>query len=368
MKQLFVFLGALVLLAGLLSEPAQAAPGKEKWDNILSEAKKEGKVTIYGQVGPELRIALTKALKDDLGIDMNLIPGAGNEVATKFRTELQAGLPSADILLGGSGTFLSVPELYAAWDRLEPELVLPEVLDTKAWPEGKLPFTDSQKRMIPLTLQMNQTIVVNTDIVKPGQIKSYQDLLHPQWKGKIGMSDPTRAGASQTWAGLILTKIFGAVEGEAYFRKLAAQEPMLTREARIQAEWVARGRYPVSIGVTSQSSYDMQKNGAPIARLAAEEGGLLTGGGSYLVISKKRPHPQATAAVLNWLLTARGQAVYSKGYGAPASRLGIKTEGVSANAFPLPGEKTYIQTAEEMIAGHEIAAAAAKRVFRPLQK
>ncbi|MCG6534569.1 MAG: hypothetical protein L7F78_07730, partial [Syntrophales bacterium LBB04] len=108
--------------------------------------------------------------------------------------------------------------------------------------------------------------------------------------------------------------------------------------------------------------------GAPLARLAAEEGGLLTGGGSYLVFSKKRPHPRAAAAVLNWLLTAKGQAIFSKAYGAPAARLGIKTEGVSANAFTLPGEKAYVQTAEEMIAGHEIAAAVAKRVFGPLLK
>ncbi len=368
MKKLLVLLGVVVLLASLLSQSIEAAQGSEKWENIVAKAKKEGKITVYGQVGPELRIALTKAIKEDLGIDMNLIPGAGNEVATKFQTELQAGLPSADILLGGSGTFLSVPALYAAWDRLEPELVLPEVLDAKAWPEGKLPFTDSQKRMIPITLQMNQTIVVNTDIVKPGQITSYRDLLNPQWKGKIGMSDPTRAGASQTWLGLLLTRIFGPVEGEAYLKKLVAQEPMLTREARLQADWVARGRYPVSIGVTSQSSYDMQKNGAPIRRLAAEEGGLLTGGGSYLVISKKRPHPNAAAAVLNWLLTARGQAIFSKGYGAPASRLGVKAEGVSINAFALPGEKAYVQTAEEMVDGHEIAAAVAKRVFAPLLK
>ena len=366
MKKLSVFSLSVILVIGILSEFAQAAAGKEKWENLVAEAKKEGKITIYGQVGPDLRIALTKALKEELGLDLNLVPGSGNEVATRFRTELQAGLPSADILLGGSGTFLSVPELYAVWDRLEPELVLPEVLDTKVWPEGKLPFTDSEKRMIPLTLQMNQTIVVNTDIVKPGQITSYRDLLNPQWKGKIGMSDPTRAGASQTWAGLILTKIFGPVEGEAYFRKLVAQEPMLTREARLQGDWVARGRYPISIGVTSQTSYDLQKNGAPIKRLAAEEGVLLTGGGSYLVLSKKRPHPKAAAAVLNWLLTARGQAIYSKGYGAPATRLGIKSEGVSTNAFPLPGEKAYVQTAEEMIAGHKIAAAVAKRVFAPL--
>jgi len=51
------------------------------------EAKKEGKIVIYGQVGPELRVALTKAFKDELGLDLELVPGKGNEIATRFLTE-----------------------------------------------------------------------------------------------------------------------------------------------------------------------------------------------------------------------------------------------------------------------------------------
>lgn len=88
---------------------------------------------------------LPAKVKDELGLDLELIPGKGREVATRYSTELRAGIPSADILMGGASTFRADPDLYTFWDRLEPLLFLPEVLDSKAWPNGKLPFLDKQK-------------------------------------------------------------------------------------------------------------------------------------------------------------------------------------------------------------------------------
>ncbi len=190
MHKVIVFFLAGVLVCGPLAQPAPAASAKDKWENILAEAKKEGTVKVYGQVGPELRVALTKAFKEELGLELELVPGKGIEVLTRFRTEWQAGLPSADILLGGATSLLPVPELYAAWDKLEPLLLLPEILDTRAWPNARLPFTDHQKKLIPLALQVNQLLVVNTDVVKPGQIKSFRDLLHPSGKAKWPYSIP----------------------------------------------------------------------------------------------------------------------------------------------------------------------------------
>lgn len=342
------------------------ALAKDKWGIIAAEAKKEGKVTIYGQIGPELRVVLTEAVKRDLGLDIELVPGKGIEVATRFMTEIRAGLPSADILLGGAATYVSSPELYASFEELEPLLFLPEVLDAKAWLNGKLPFWDSQKKVISLVMEVAQQIIVNTNIVKPGQIKSFKDLLQPQWKGKIVMFDPTVVGTTQTWVRLLMTKIWGQTEGEAFLQKLAAQEPMITRDSRLQSEWVARGRYPICLGLSPQAAYGMHKTGAPITRLAVEEGGMFFSGGGYLVVSVKRPHPNATAIILNWLLSAVGQGVFSNGYGASAIRLGVKTDGVSPLSLPIAGEKLYPQDEEVVLfkKGDE----AAMRVFKPLLK
>jgi iron(III) transport system substrate-binding protein len=350
-----------------VSAEASKAPWQERWENTVAAARKEGKITIYGQVGPELRVALTSVLKEELGLELDLLPGKGIEVATRFLTELRAGSPSADIMLGGASTLRGIPEAYAAWDKLEPALILPEVLDPKAWPNGKLPFLDGQEKLIPLVLQAAQLCWVNTEAVKSDQIKAYRDLLEPQWKGKIVMADPTTPGPAQDWIKLILMKAYGLTEGEAFLRKFVAREPALTRDSRQQIEWVARGRYPVCIGIDEQAAYNMHKSGAPITRLAAEEGNFLAGGGSYLGMSLKRPHPHAAVVVVNWLLSARGQEVYSNAFGGPSSRRGVQTKGVSAMAYPFPGEKLFMVD-EEFVTFTPTSLEVAKRVFAPLMK
>ncbi len=367
MKKIFLLFLVECLMINLSASYALAASGSQKWDQTLAEARKEGKITMYGQVGPALRIALTDAIKKDLGLEVNLVPGKGHEVLTRYATEIRAGIPSADIIIGGSTATRSDPELYATWSPLEPLLILPEVLDPRAWPSGKVPYFDKQKKLGPLTLEMDQFIVVNTDFVKPGQIKSYRDLLQPQWKGKMVMFDPTTSGGTgKALVTLLLTRVYGMAEGEAFLKKLVAQEPVITRDSRLQSEWVARGRYPVCIGLDSQAAYGMQKHGAPIVRVAAEEGGFY-GGILYMVIPVKRPHPNAATVLLNWLLSARGQEVYSKGFGASAARLGIKTEGISNMALPLPGEKLFMKD-EDYAFFSDQAAKTAKRIFAPLMK
>ena len=143
---------------------------------------------------------------------------------------------------------------------------------------------------------------------------------------------------------------------------------MITRDSRLQSEWVARGRYPVTVGLDSQSTYQMHKNGGPIRLVPAEGGTNLSAGGSCFVMPVKRPHPHAAVAVLNWLLTPKGQEIYSKGYGAPPARLGVKTEGVSPLAFPFPGEKIYVQDEEDIIVATKKAEETAKRIFASLLK
>ncbi len=347
------------------AEKPAAAAWQQKWDSTVAEAKKEGKIVLYGQVGPELRDALISNLRQEFGLDVEVVTGKGNEVAPRFIAETNAGTPSADFLVGGSTTFLNDPKLADAWAPMEPMLILPEVLDSKAWPNGQLPFIDSQHRLIPLVLEVNQLLEINSDSIKPGTITANKQLIDPQWKGKIVMYDPTVAGTANTWVNLILNKWYGQAEGEAFLRKYVEQEPMITKDSRQQIEWLARGRYPINVAVDTQAAYSMQKAGAPIVRVVMEEGGLLTGGGSYIGISVKRTHPAATTVVLNWLLSVKGQEIFSKNYGAPAARLGIKTEGVSPLALAQPGEKLLVVD-EAFVNTAPAARETAKKIFAPL--
>ena len=57
-----------------------------------------------------------------------------------------------------------------------------------------------------------------------------------------------------------------------------------------------------------------------------------------------------------------------RAYGEPAARLGIKTDGVSQMAFPLPGEKLFTQDEEDLVYATKKADEVAERIFGPLLK
>ncbi len=119
------------------SAPASAAPARaaweEKWAATLAAARKEGKVAIYGFVGPELRDALTGAIKNELGFEVELVVGKGAEVSTRFMAEWKAGINAADIMLFGASTFLTNLDPEVVLDPIGPNLILPEVTGPAAW-------------------------------------------------------------------------------------------------------------------------------------------------------------------------------------------------------------------------------------------
>lgn len=86
-----------------------------------------------------------------------------------------------------------------------------------------------------------KSIVINTNMVKAGEIKGYADLLNQQWKGKILLNDPTKAGSGGKLFGVVGSRIMGW----DYWDKILKQYPALVTDQRLLVEWVARGRYTV---------------------------------------------------------------------------------------------------------------------------
>ena len=98
--------------------------------------------------------------------------------------------------------------------------------------------------------------MINKTIVKREEFRSIHDLTNPRWKGKI-VEDPTRSSA-----GTGLPMVLYASLGEAFLKKLYIDnEVVLSSDRRQMADWLARGTYPISMGVREEDFQRLQGEG-----------------------------------------------------------------------------------------------------------
>ena len=325
---------------------ATAAPAvstfDQQWKDLIAAAKKEGEVTVYTQLPPETRTALSNAFRQQFGVDMSFIVGQPAEIAARMETERNANLYAVDAIVHGGVAMFAFMKPKGFLTVLPPLLINPEVLDGKAWRGGKLPYLDKEQQVVLFAYPYFPDVVVNTDMVKKGQLNSWQDLLKPEWKEKIVMGDPTVSGVGNAWAVFMLTKQWTRDKAEQYLRDFVKQQPIINRDDRLQAEWIARGRYPVLVGSDPQVALPMKQAGAPIDFGRMSEGGRISTGPGAVAIPNKVPHPNAAKLFVNWLLTKDAQVVFARAYGQPSARVDVSLEGMDPGLLPAPGETVHI--------------------------
>lgn len=323
-----------------LASPVKGATKAEweiRWEKLVSAAKEEGKVVFYGEAGPVLQDKLIRVFKERYGIEVEILPGKAPEVAQKYLTERSANLSLADVLMTGQTTTLATIKPKGVLTSPKPYLILPEVLDAKAWPGGALPFLDKDELALALIASRSRTVAINTEQVKNEEIGSYTDLLNPKWKGRITLYDPSMSGTGSTWLAFMF-RVFGREAGEKYLRQLANLEPAVTRDTRLHAETIAKGKYSIGIGPSPQVITDLAQAGAPLGWPTMKEGSLVMTGAFVVALPDKPAHPNAAALMLNYLLSKDGQLVVSEAAGGPARRLDVSTQYATPGTVPEPGD------------------------------
>jgi len=292
-----------------------------EWYNLVEAAKKEGKVTISLPASNEMKRQIEEQFKKRYGIEVETYTARGSSAVRRMADEFKAGVRYFDVHIGGSSSIVSGMLDEGILEPIEPWLVLPEVKDPKQWWGGHL-WVDNAKRFVySFQAYLSEVIWYNTELVKPNEIRSYDDFLNPKWKGKIGFLDPRTPGAGDsTWS------FIWQIKGEEYLKKLVAQDLYLGRDQRLLAESLAKGRVAVMIGLSYYSYLPFLKAGLPIKTLPRlKEGNYGTGGSGNLAIIKAPAHPNSTKVFVNWLLGREGQEVVSRTLGQATRRFDVDT-------------------------------------------
>jgi ABC-type Fe3+ transport system substrate-binding protein len=314
---------ASLLLALLLVSPLPAAEWQSEWDKTLAAAKKDGTVVVGIPASSELRTAISTKFKEKFGIAVELMSARGPENVTRIITEFNAGVRYFDILVAGGATPISMVAAGAA-DDFQSYMILPEVKDPKNWWGGHI-WEDnlSGKRQVYAFLcYTSETLWYNGNQVELNEIRSFDDLLNPKWKGKIGFLDPRNPGSGQnTWSFL------WKVKGEEFLQKLTQQEPLISQNLRQLADSLAKGKLAFTIGLSHYSYEPFLKAGLPVKPVPKiKEGAHANNGSGVIAVVKNPPHPNAAKVFVNWLLGKEGQEIYGKAMTQGTRRLDVSTE------------------------------------------
>jgi iron(III) transport system substrate-binding protein len=335
-----------VVWGGAAFADAWDADGGPAWQTLLAQAKAEG--PIVGSLCPLYAQAMVKGFKADTGIDILPLPGSLTDLASKYRMELKLGRVTTDFRMAGPSDIELAKAGYFA--DVSANLLLPSVTDPAKWEGGAIRYVDNTRQFMPVPGEyVSGRPVINKDIVAPDALKRWSDLLKPEFDGKIAMFDPTITGAGQSMASY-MAKLFG----EDFLVKIFAQQHVvISRDAQQLAEWVARGVYPIGLGVDGTYLDNIQQAGmTSVVPITMEDGpGGLVGGCGVLTVPKGAPHLHGAMVFANWYLSQRGQAAVANAIHYPTFRLDVPRDGVRPYFLPQEGVNYADQYTEDWYYG-----------------
>lgn len=334
-----------------------------EWEKTLQAAKKEEKVVVYTGFGGEPRVALRKGFKDSLGLNAEIISGSTREIGAKLLMENRAGLHLADIYMAGASAIFADVKPAGLPEYLPSALILPEVKDDKSWWNGGLNWMDDDKKVLSSLAYVPQSTWVNTNLVGEKELTSAKDLLNPKWKGKILMDDPSVGGPASTWFIVGVKHI-----GVDFMKEFVKQEPTIMRDFRLLVEWVAKGRFAISIGARPEVTLEFINTGAPLRNVKVPEIAWISGGSGTLTLMKAGPHPNAAKIFINWLLSREGATIFSRAHGAQSARMDVPTDFLNSDTLRAPNIDYFNVSLEKNQPLRDEGWKLAREIFGPLLK
>ncbi len=292
MKRALALFGAL-LFAGVASAQSPD-PG------VVSAAKKEGEVTVYHSSQTADLQPVFDAFSKKYGIKVKEWRSSSENVVQRTIRESRAGRHEVDFIEN------NLPEMEA----LHREKLL-QPIDSPVYSQLTRGIVPSHHEYATSTLDVF-VLAYNTQKVKKEELpKTYEDLLDPRWKGRIGTEVD-----DEGWFGT-LTQQLGGDKGVKLFREIAEKNGITVRKGHtLLAKLVASGEVPLALDVYSYKPPQLKRKGEPIDYFTIDPIIVQMHG---VAVVRDAPHPNA-ARLLHDFFLGEGQALLAKKDFTPSNR------------------------------------------------
>ncbi len=274
--------------------------GRDREQRLLQPARREGTLNVFTSLTVPDITAISEAFEKKYGIKVKFWRAGSEKVVQRIVTEARAGRFEFDVVETNG------PELESLHrEKLLQKATSPHFADLI--PQAILPHREWVGTRLNMFVQ-----IYNTNLVKKEDLpKSYPDLLHPKWKGKLGIE-----AEDIDWFATVVKEL-GEQKGLQLFRDLVATNGLSVRKGHtLLAGLVGSGEVPFALTVYNHNAEKLKKKGAPVDWYAIQPAIVRANG---VALSKKPPHPSAAVLFYDYML-GEGQVILAKGEYEPASR------------------------------------------------
>jgi len=267
---------ALVLLAF-------AFPAFAQDPALVAAAKKEGEVMVYHSTQAEDLKPVFDAFTAKYGIKVSDWRSSSENVVKRVINETRAGKFTVDFIENNS------PEQEA----LRRENML-RAMDSPRHADLRPGMLQPHKAYATSTLDVFVQ-AYNTDKVKKDEVpKTFDDLLNPRWKDRLGIE-----AEDQAWFGT-LGGILGEEKVTKLFKDVVATNGMSVRKGHtLLAQLVASGEVPMGLTVYNYKPPQLKEKGAKIDWIVLQPAIAQF---HAVAVHNKAPHPNAAALLYDFFL------------------------------------------------------------------
>lgn len=293
------------LLGALAPAPARAQgvtlaelaayAGPDRTERLIAGARREGSITVYSSFTVDELKILGSAFEKKYGIKLTTWRSSSEDILQRAVVEARGSRYDVDAIETSAAEMESLHREQLLQAVKTP--LLADLNPAALRPHGE--WVGDRLNII--------TAAYNTDLIRKADLpKSYDDLLAPRWKGKLGIE-----ADDDIWFGALVTAL-GEAKGLALFRDLVRSNGISVRKGHtLLANLIVFGEVPFTLDTYQYKIDQLKHEGAPIDwHLLPPVISRFLGTG----VLRHAPHPHAALLFLDFMLSDAQSLLLGRGF------------------------------------------------------
>lgn len=277
-----------------------AYSGADRQQRLVDGAKKEGTLALYTSAQTEDMGALVAGFEKKYGLKTTTWRAGSEKVLQRAVTEARGNRHTVDIIETNGPELESMSREKILQAIKSPNLV--NIIPQALRPHGEWVGT-----------RLNVFVqAYNTNLVKKEEVpKTWEDLLHPRWKGRLGIE-----ADDQDWLSGVVGEI-GEAKGVKLFKDIVAANGMSVRKGHtLLTQLVVSGEIPFALTVYSYKAEQFKDKGAPIQWLSI---GTPIARVNGVGVARSAPNPHSAILFYDYEISDEGQKILTERDFVPTS-------------------------------------------------